>query len=167
MAVHAKHRDEHSNQAHKKSQHGERAHASDAANEEGLKDPVCGMTVTEQSPHRFEHQRSHPLLLQRGLQREIRGRTDKVSRTETCRSCTGICPGLPARSTPVRCTRRSDAIVRAIARSAAWRSGPSMPSLDEEESPELVDFSRRFWWTLPLTIAVTGACDVRASLALV
>ena len=32
---------------------------------------------------------------------------------------------------------------------------PLMPSLDEEENPELVDFSRRFWWTLPLTIVVT------------
>jgi Cu+-exporting ATPase len=31
---------------------------------------------------------------------------------------------------------------------------PEMPSLDEEENPELVDFSHRFWWTLPLTAAV-------------
>ena len=31
---------------------------------------------------------------------------------------------------------------------------PETPSLDEEESPELLDFSRRFWWTLPLTIVV-------------
>ncbi|MGQ0835009.1 MAG: copper-transporting P-type ATPase [Gammaproteobacteria bacterium] len=30
---------------------------------------------------------------------------------------------------------------------------PLMPSLDEEENPELRDFSRRFWWTLPLSIA--------------
>ena len=28
---------------------------------------------------------------------------------------------------------------------------PEMPSLDEEGNPELQDFSRRFWWTLPLT----------------
>jgi len=31
---------------------------------------------------------------------------------------------------------------------------PLMPSLDDEENPELVDFRRRFWWTLPLTVAV-------------
>lgn len=30
-----------------------------------------------------------------------------------------------------------------------------LPSLDEPENPELADFRRRFWWTLPLTIAVT------------
>ncbi len=29
---------------------------------------------------------------------------------------------------------------------------PEMPGLDDEENPELVDFSRRFWWTLPLTV---------------
>jgi Cu+-exporting ATPase len=30
---------------------------------------------------------------------------------------------------------------------------PEMPSLDEEENPELRDFGRRFWWTLPLAAA--------------
>lgn len=33
---------------------------------------------------------------------------------------------------------------------------PVLPSLDEGENPELVDFRRRFWTTLPLTIIVTG-----------
>jgi Cu+-exporting ATPase len=32
---------------------------------------------------------------------------------------------------------------------------PLMPSLDDDETPELKDFSRRFWWTLPLTVIVT------------
>jgi Cu+-exporting ATPase len=31
---------------------------------------------------------------------------------------------------------------------------PEMPTAEEGENPELVDFGRRFWWTLPLT-AVT------------
>jgi Cu+-exporting ATPase len=31
---------------------------------------------------------------------------------------------------------------------------PEMPSLDEDENPELADFRRRFWWTLPLTAVV-------------
>lgn len=31
---------------------------------------------------------------------------------------------------------------------------PVMPSLNEEENPELVDFRRRFWWTLPLSALV-------------
>ncbi|WP_439608479.1 copper-transporting P-type ATPase [Hydrogenophaga sp.] len=32
---------------------------------------------------------------------------------------------------------------------------PVMPTLDVDENPELVDFQRRFWWTLPLTVVVT------------
>ena len=32
---------------------------------------------------------------------------------------------------------------------------PLLPSLDADDNPELRDFSRRFWWTLPLTIVVT------------
>jgi len=31
---------------------------------------------------------------------------------------------------------------------------PMMPSLDDDENPELVDFRRRFWWTLPLSVIV-------------
>ena len=33
---------------------------------------------------------------------------------------------------------------------------PMMPSLEDEENPELVDFRHRFWWTLPLTIVVAS-----------
>jgi Cu+-exporting ATPase len=29
---------------------------------------------------------------------------------------------------------------------------PEMPSLDDERNPELEDFTRRFWWTLPLSV---------------
>ena len=32
---------------------------------------------------------------------------------------------------------------------------PEMPGLDDDENPELADFSRRFWCTLPLTVVVT------------
>ena len=31
---------------------------------------------------------------------------------------------------------------------------PLLPELDAAENPELLDFQRRFWWTLPLTAAV-------------
>ncbi|MGE5338232.1 MAG: copper-transporting P-type ATPase [Gemmatimonadota bacterium] len=33
---------------------------------------------------------------------------------------------------------------------------PVMPSLEEEENPELKDFTRRFWTTLPLTVVVVA-----------
>ena len=33
---------------------------------------------------------------------------------------------------------------------------PEMTSLNADDNPELADFSRRFWWTLPLTIIIAG-----------
>jgi Cu+-exporting ATPase len=33
---------------------------------------------------------------------------------------------------------------------------PLLPSMDADENAELADFSRRFWWTLPLTVIVTA-----------
>ncbi len=32
---------------------------------------------------------------------------------------------------------------------------PVLPTLEEGENAELVDFQRRFWWTLPFTVVVT------------
>ncbi|MEW6371145.1 MAG: copper-translocating P-type ATPase [Pseudomonadota bacterium] len=32
---------------------------------------------------------------------------------------------------------------------------PVMPSLEDDDNPELADFRQRFWWTLPLTVIVT------------
>ena len=32
---------------------------------------------------------------------------------------------------------------------------PVLPSLEDGENPELADFRRRFWWTLPLTVVAT------------
>jgi Cu+-exporting ATPase len=32
---------------------------------------------------------------------------------------------------------------------------PLIPGLEEEENPELKDFTRRFWWSVPLTVIVT------------
>jgi len=33
---------------------------------------------------------------------------------------------------------------------------PEMPALDDDENPELADFKRRFWWTLPFTVVVVA-----------
>ena len=44
---------------------------------------------------------------------------------------------------------------------------PELPSLDDDENPELVDFRRRFWWTLPLHGRRRRARDVRPSPRLV
>ncbi len=32
---------------------------------------------------------------------------------------------------------------------------PLLPELEEDENPDLRDFQRRFWWTLPRTLVLT------------
>jgi len=41
---------------------------------------------------------------------------------------------------------------------------PAMPALDDGPHPEYVDFRRRFWWTLPLTLIVTVVAMFNAGL---
>ncbi len=43
---------------------------------------------------------------------------------------------------------------------------PLLPALDDDDNPELRDFQRRFWWTLPLTVVVTVLAMVGHPLAL-
>ncbi|HEY4714575.1 MAG TPA: heavy metal translocating P-type ATPase, partial [Aquirhabdus sp.] len=43
---------------------------------------------------------------------------------------------------------------------------PELPSLDDEESHELVDFRHRFWWSLPLTVIVLTLAMTRHQLHL-
>jgi Cu+-exporting ATPase len=44
---------------------------------------------------------------------------------------------------------------------------PMLPSLDEGENPELTDFRRRFWWTLPLSLATMALAMAGHAFALV
>ncbi|MBP8119610.1 MAG: copper-translocating P-type ATPase [Burkholderiales bacterium] len=44
---------------------------------------------------------------------------------------------------------------------------PVMPTLDDDENPELADFTRRFWWTLPLTVIVTALAMAGHQLGLI
>jgi uncharacterized protein (TIGR00255 family) len=64
-------------------------------------------------------------------------------------------PLRPARSTPARCTRRSARTIPGDCPKCGMTLEPALPSLDDEANPELADFTRRFWWTLPLTVVVT------------
>jgi P-type Cu+ transporter len=131
-----------------------------------LVDPVCAMTVTENSPHRFEHEgrliyfcSAHckdkfavePLryLAQRDANRTattaISNRDERIAKPIVS-GTTYTCPMHPEikQSTSGNCPKCGMALE------------PMMPSLDEGENPELVDFRHRFWWTLPLTLVVTA-----------
>ncbi len=123
---------------------------------DGLKDPVCGMAVTESSPHQLEHA----------------GRTYYFCSAR----CHGKFAAEPARfvasgsAAPVAVPAPRHAVARTIytcpmhpeirqdhpgsCPKCGMALEPELPTLAEEENPELVDFQRRFWWTLPFTVAV-------------
>ncbi len=136
---HASRTDAHSGCAHKK-----------PAIPSGLTDPVCGMAVTTESPHRHEHDGKAYFFCSAGCQRKFA--IDPVhylapASAEPVIAVPGAiytCPMHPEvrQGHPGACPKCGMALE------------PEMPSLDEDENPELADFRRRFWWTLPFTIVV-------------
>ena len=121
-----------------------------------LKDPVCGMTVTEQSPHRHEQGGRTFYFCGAGCKAKFIADPSKYKasgpRVEVPADIAAAavpgaiytCPMHPEikQDHPGACPKCGMALE------------PEMPTLDDAELPELVDFRRRFWWSLPLTIAV-------------
>ena len=117
-----------------------------------LKDPVCGMTVTEQSKHSAEHEGTAYYFCCAGCKNKFMADPGKYLVAKAPQvappvvaGATYTCPMHPEirQDHPGTCPKCGMALE------------PEMPSLDEGENPELVDFRRRFFWTLPLTIFVT------------
>ena len=124
---------------------------------DALKDPVCGMTVTEQSPHRFEHA-GRPYYFcgakcrakfmadpAKFLLPRAAAPTTVASGPEATAGTIYTCPIHPEvqQARPGDCPK------------CGMSLEPLLPELEDAESPELVNFRRRFWWTLPLTLSVT------------
>lgn len=134
--------------------HGHHNHGASYDNRRGdLTDPVCGMTVTEQSPHRANHQgESFYFCSIKCLDKfeddpERYLKPKKVDEAAAPPSVAGTiytCPMHPEirRDQPGSCPICGMALE------------PLMPSL-EDDNPESKDFTRRFWWTLPFTVVVT------------
>jgi Cu+-exporting ATPase len=115
-----------------------------------LKDPVCGMTVTEQSPHQHAHA---------GLTYFFCSEKCRVKFTAEPSTYIGLAAQAPVGAEPGTvyvCPMHPE--IRRDKPGTCPRCGmalePELPSLEDEENPELVDFRRRFWWTLPLTLSV-------------
>ncbi|CAN7300803.1 heavy metal translocating P-type ATPase [Rhizobacter sp. LjRoot28] len=122
---------------------------------EALKDPVCGMTVTEGSPHRHEHDGRLYYFCSAKCQTKFVAEPAKF-----------VGPAIPAVAAPPPATEPGSIYtcpmhpeIRQDHPGNCPKCGmalePMLPSLDDEANPELEDFKRRFWWTLPLTVVVT------------
>ena len=125
---------------------------------EGLKDPVCGMKVTNQSPHAVEHDGAPVYFCSPGCMAKFAANPNQYLTP----SAAVAVPPLPVPEPAVAGTFYTCPMhpeVRQDRPGACPKCGmalePEMPALDDGESPELLDFKRRFVWTLPLTIVVT------------
>jgi len=120
--------------------------------EPGLKDPVCGMSVTPQSPHSLQHEGKPVYFCSAGCKAKFAADPAKYSTPPEARAPEAAVPGT-LYTCPMHPEIRQDH--PGTCPKCGMALEPEMPSLDDEESPELTDFRRRFWWTLPLTVAVT------------
>jgi len=118
-----------------------------------LVDPVCGMEVDEDTQHRFAHDGHLYRFCSAGCRtkfaadpaRYLASAPDARTAEPAPAGAIYTCPMHPEvrQDHPGTCPKCGMALE------------PELPSLDEGENPELTDFRRRFWWTLPLTVAVT------------
>ena len=116
-----------------------------------LTDPVCGMVVAEQSLYTLTHAgrpyyfcsakcqgkfAAHPL--------QYLAPTPPVDMPPAAAGTIYTCPMHPEirQDHPGNCPK------------CGMTREPWMPELGDDENPELRDFQRRFWWTLPLTVMV-------------
>lgn len=109
--------------------------------------------MTEQSPHHLEHDGQPFYFCSTSCQTKFSADPAKyLSKSQSSGQSTQAvapgtiytCPMHPEirRDHPGNCPKCGMALE------------PLMPTLDDD-NPELADFSRRFWWTLPLTLIVT------------
>ncbi|AJP48298.1 copper ABC transporter ATPase [Rugosibacter aromaticivorans] len=128
------------------------------------KDPVCGMTVSPDATIASDYQGRRYLFCgtkcktkfdlapQHYLQKALQPAESEVA----IEGAIYTCPMHPEIRQPMpgTCPKCGMALE------------PEMPTLDDEENPELTDFRHRFWWTLPLTIVVTTLAMAGHSLPL-
>ena len=126
-----------------------------------LKDLVCGMKVTEQTPHVFNYKNKPVYFCGAGCKAKFVANptqylTDDAN-AETILAKPLESPETIATGTIYTCPMHPE--IRQDHAGACPKCGmalePEMPSLEDGDSPELADFKRRFIWTLPLTIIVT------------
>jgi Cu+-exporting ATPase len=114
-------------------------------------DPVCGMRVAPDSPHQAAHDGQDHRFCSAGCRNKFVADPQRYLHPDPATAAEPApagaqytCPMHPeiVQDQPGTCPICGMALE------------PMMPSLDEGENPELIDFRHRFWWTLPLSVAV-------------
>ncbi|HEX2494445.1 MAG TPA: heavy metal translocating P-type ATPase [Steroidobacter sp.] len=144
----------------------DKAHPNHSAAHEGegrqLRDPVCGMSVALDSPHSAAHEGERYYFCCAGCRAKFIADPDKHLKAH---QPTGVQPfdwsstrreppptAGAVYTCPMHPEIRQDHPGNCPICGMALE--PLLPELEEDENPELRDFLRRFWGTLPLTAAV-------------
>ena len=129
-----------------------------AADDLSLKDPVCGMSVTIRSPHMAVHEGTRVYFCSAGCKTRFLANPAQYAIGPGSVSESSA-PAIKAvvRDTIYTCPMHPQ--IRQIGPGSCPICGmtlePETAALDSDENPELKDFRRRFFWTLPLTVIVT------------
>ncbi len=119
-----------------------------------LKDLVCGMTVTADSPHHVEHLGHSYYFCSAKCVSKFNDQPEKYTHPS---KHTDPSADAPVSATGYTCPMHPEVQQDhpGICPKCGMALEPLMPSLDDDDNSELQNFSRRFWWTLPLTVVVT------------
>ncbi len=145
---------------HSGSCHDEHGHPS-SDKPESLNDPVCGMKVKPDSPYKedFKGQAFH--FCSAKCQEKFRAAPQQYAhpRSSDSKHQHGAAVTQQPVDSAAEYTCPMHPEIRQTGPGSCPICGmglePVIPELEEEENPELTDFTRRFWWTLPLTVIVT------------
>ncbi|MFO1264789.1 MAG: heavy metal translocating P-type ATPase [Rhodoferax sp.] len=121
-----------------------------------LKDPVCGMTVTPLSTHRAEHMGHSYFFCSAKCKAKFDANPMQYIGTPAAAPSQPFAEQPVAAGTIYTCPMHPE--VRQDHPGNCPKCGmtlePVLPTLEDDDNPELRDFQRRFWWTLPLTAVV-------------
>jgi P-type Cu+ transporter len=123
-----------------------------------MRDPVCGMTVAPTSTHQATHGGRDFRFCSAGCRAKFVAEPAAYSTANDGPVGESAAPKPPTVSTKYICTMHPQIVRDAPGNCpiCGMALEPMMPSLEDEENPELIDFRRRFWWTLPLSLVVLG-----------
>ncbi|MCB1553038.1 MAG: heavy metal translocating P-type ATPase [Xanthomonadales bacterium] len=128
------------------------AGASGNASDATLRDPVCGMVVLADTPHRTDYQGNTVRFCSAGCRSKFVADPERYVSAHPSPAPTSQAPDGALYTCPMHPEIEQDHPGTCPICGMALE--PLMPALDEEENPELVDFRRRFWLTLPLSVLV-------------
>jgi len=120
-------------------------------------DPVCGMAVKSDSPYHETLEGKTYRFCSASCQKKFQAAPQRFASARSHEQNQDVAQAPSGPSTEYICPMHPE--IRQAGPGSCPICGmalePVIPELDEEENPELKDFSRRFWWTLPLTVIVT------------